>query len=69
MKLKLIFLHKELVSKGKYGMARLLLKFLRDKRVRLGNSDDDFELSCIIEKMGVRLGYTHSRGYYSEYCY
>ncbi len=69
MKLKLIFLHKKLVGKGEYGMARLLLRFLQDKRIRLGNGDDAFALSCIIEKMGVKLGYTHHRGYYSEYYY
>ncbi len=69
MRLKLIFLHKELVGKGEYGMAKLLLKFLRDRKIRLGNSDDAFGLSCIIEKMGVRIGYTDSRGYYSEYFY
>ena len=57
------------VGKGEYGMAKLLLKFLRDRKIRLGNSDDAFGLSCIIEKMGARIGYTDSRGYYSEYFY
>lgn len=56
--------HMELVRKGQYGAARLLLNFLRVEKVYLGLDDDSWTVELICEKAGCQMWY-HRKGHTS----
>jgi len=59
--LKLKFLHIDLVRKGKYEVARRLLHFIIDKRIKLGLGDVDYELEQVLRNIGINPTYTNFR--------
>lgn len=66
-KLKIMFIHKEMVQKGKYEEARRLLRFLQEKRITLGTNDVDWYLSTLFEKKGFKYDYINPRSYREVY--
>ena len=54
---KLMEKHMELVRKGQYGAARVLMKLLKDNRVTLWLDDDSWTVELICEKAGCRIWY------------
>jgi phage gp36-like protein len=60
---KLMDAHRDLTRRGKYGQAKLVLRLLKNGKVRLGLDDDSCAVEIICEGLGCRINY--GRGYYS----
>lgn len=58
MKSNLIHEHKNLVKQGEYLAARILLRLLREGRISLGLSDDDWLVEKIADKYSLNRQYT-----------
>jgi hypothetical protein len=69
MKIKLMYKHAELIRRGKYGTARLLLRFLQRRRITLYLSAAEWELEHIFEQLNVCCTFCSRRGGSAEYKY
>jgi hypothetical protein len=61
---KLMDIHREMIKKGKFLSAKIILKLLRTGYIKLGLSDEEWEIESICEKIGCRIRY--SRNYLAE---
>lgn len=59
---KLIDKHRELIRKGEYEQARLILALLRRGRIKLGLGDDCWAVEIFCENIGCPIYYS-SNGY------
>lgn len=59
---KAMEIHRDLVRKGKFKVAKILLKLLKNNKVKLGLDDDSWEVEMICQNLGCRMSYD-SRGY------
>lgn len=59
---KLMDAHRELIRKGEYREARLVLWLLRDGKVTLWLDDVSYAVESLCERMGCRIWYDR-RGY------
>lgn len=58
---KLMGAHRDLVKKGLFRQAQLVLRLLRDGKVTLWLDDDSYAVEMLCEEMGCRIWYD-SRG-------
>lgn len=56
-KYKMMEKHQEMVRNSQFGAARLLLKLLREERVRLGLDDDSWLVEKTCEELGCYIYY------------
>lgn len=64
MKQKVMKLHKQLVTVGKYSIARKLLRFLKDGYIKLYFNDDDWATDNYLAEIGY-ISSIDRRGYAS----
>jgi hypothetical protein len=57
---KLMDIHREMVKKGKFLSAKIILKLLRTGHIKLGLSDEEWEIESICEKIGCRIRYSRN---------
>ena len=57
IKYQLINKHTELVSSGKYNVAKNILHFLNHREIRLGLNDEDWETEQILNEAGIHIQY------------
>lgn len=62
---KLMDAHMELVRKGKFLEARMVLTLLRKGRVKLWLDDVSWDVEALCERLGCKISYS-SRGYSAE---
>ena len=60
MKKEIMSIHTELVKGGNYEAARLLLRFMRRKIIRLGCSDSEWQVESLLEDIGFHPEYSTS---------
>lgn len=54
---KLMDAHRDLIRKGEYRAAQLVLRLLRDTKVTLWLDDDSWVVESLCEGMGCRIWY------------
>lgn len=57
---KLMDAHRELIRKGSYRQAKLVLKLLRDGKVTLWLDNDSWEVESLCEGLGCRIWYSRN---------
>lgn len=55
---KIMDAHRELIRKGLYRQAQLVLRCLRDSKVTLWLDDDSWAVESLLEGLGCRIWYS-----------